>query len=149
MCDYCDAFSKLQEVQTAADRLFIWTKKSPSNLFQTCFKPVSHTHTCFKPQTCFTPVCFKPDSHLPVSNLIHTCFTAHTLTPVSNLFQLLYIDSLCASGFVLKAVKGLAPAHISSLLTPYVPARALRSSNELILVSPRSSLNHLDLIKIT
>ena len=40
--------------------------------------------------------------------------------------------------FIFMGVNGLAWAYISNLLTSCVPARALRSSDELLLVLPRS-----------
>ena len=38
-----------------------------------------------------------------------------------------------------KALHGLAPHYIQSLLTPYIPTRALRSTAKLSLVVPKSN----------
>ena len=39
---------------------------------------------------------------------------------------------------VFKSLNNLAPSYISDLLTPYIPSRSLRSSNQSLLVVPRS-----------
>ena len=39
---------------------------------------------------------------------------------------------------VFKSLNYLAPSYISDLLTPYIPSRYLRSSNQSLLVVPRS-----------
>ena len=39
---------------------------------------------------------------------------------------------------VFKTLNNLAPSYISDLLTPYIPSRCLRSSNQSLLVVPRS-----------
>ena len=39
---------------------------------------------------------------------------------------------------VFKSLKNLAPSYMSDLLTPYIPSRSLRSSNQSLLVVPRS-----------
>ena len=39
---------------------------------------------------------------------------------------------------VFKSLNNLAPSYISDLLTPYIPSRSLKSSNQSLLVVPRS-----------
>lgn len=42
--------------------------------------------------------------------------------------------------FTFKIINNTAPTYLKELLNPYVPARALRSSSQLLLVQPRSRL---------
>ncbi len=42
--------------------------------------------------------------------------------------------------FVFKSLNGLAPCYISDLLQPYSPSRSLRSSDQKLLIVPRSRL---------
>ena len=39
---------------------------------------------------------------------------------------------------IFKSLNNLAPSYISDLLTPYIPSRSLRSSNQCLLVVPKS-----------
>ena len=44
---------------------------------------------------------------------------------------------------VLRALRDRTPTYITSLITPYVPRRALRSADRALLVVPRHNLEHL------
>lgn len=47
-----------------------------------------------------------------------------------------------------KVVNGLTPASLSNLLTPYIPSRARRSFDEVLLVLPSGLVLNLSLIEV-